>query len=181
VNKQATWPSCQNDLQKVSLAPAENVEIASVRIALQRLLHENRKRAEAFSHVGAAGRQPDLNAARKCDHLSVSFARSGRGSRPTSAPITLASVVSSGEPSIVTRIRAEGYRDRRPRRRRLQLRRRGSHRHSKESGKIARRRQLLPPSIQQASINAGLPGDSVAFAPGSIKAATHPSFAERDH
>jgi hypothetical protein len=91
-----------DDLQKVSLAPAENVEIAGVRIALQRLLHEDRKGAESLSHIRVASRQPDPNAARKGDHLSVSFARPGLRS-PASAPITLTSVASSGEPSIVIR------------------------------------------------------------------------------
>ena len=91
-----------NNFQKVSLAPAENVEIAGMRIALQRLLHENRKGAESFSHIRVARRQPHPNAARKSDHLSGSFARPDLRS-PASAPITLASVVSSGEPSIVIR------------------------------------------------------------------------------
>ena len=91
-----------DDLQKVSSAPAENVKIADVGIALQRLLHEDRKGAESLSHIRMARRQPDPNAARKSDHLSVSFARPGLRS-PARTPITLASVVSSGEPSIVIR------------------------------------------------------------------------------
>jgi hypothetical protein len=39
-----------------------------------------------------------------------------------------------------------------------------------------RDRQLLSPTIQEASINAGLLGDL-----GLISAATHASFSERDH
>jgi hypothetical protein len=88
-----------NNFQKVSLAPPENVEIAGVRIALQCLLHKHRKRAESLSHIRVARRQPHPNAAWKGDHLSMSFARP----EPASAPITLASVVSSGEPSIAIR------------------------------------------------------------------------------
>ncbi len=146
-------------LQKVSLAPAENVEIAGVRIALQRLLHENRKGAESFSHIRVARRQPHPNAARKSDHLSGSFARPDLRS-PASAPITLARVVSSGEPSIVIRTLAPKA---------IVIAARGETGvgagsgamgatvTGNESGKtILRGRQLLSPTIQEASINAGL-------------------------
>jgi hypothetical protein len=39
--------------------------MAVVRIALERLLHQQRQAVEALAHVGVAGRQPNLYAARQ--------------------------------------------------------------------------------------------------------------------
>src|SRR3984885_3401454 len=173
-----------DDLQKVSLAPAENVEIAGMRIALQRLLHENRKGAESFSHIRVARRQPHPNAARKSDHLSGSFARPDLRS-PASAPITLARVVSSGEPSIVIRTLAPKA---------IVIAARGETGVGAGSGAMGATvtgTKAGRPSCEAAnccrqryrrlrSMPACL-ATSVALAPGSISAATHASFSERDH
>jgi hypothetical protein len=58
-----------NNLKKITTAAPKNVEIARVGITRQRLLHKQGKRAESLSHIRVAGRQPDVNATWKSDHL----------------------------------------------------------------------------------------------------------------
>ena len=81
-----------DDLQKVALAPAENVEIAGVRVALQRLLHQNRKGAKSFSHIRMARRQPDPNPGRYRDHRRQSALMTrASAAASTSAPTVIRS------------------------------------------------------------------------------------------
>ena len=54
----------------------EDEQMAIVRIALERLLHQQRQAIEALAHVRMAGRQPNLHATRHRDHRRCSaFAR----------------------------------------------------------------------------------------------------------
>src|SRR5208282_1248990 len=84
-----------NQLDQASFAPAEDPQIAGMRIALQRLLHQQGQRMETPAHVGVACCQPHARPARKRDHR--------QRSRVVSAPITLDSVAASGAPSIFRR------------------------------------------------------------------------------
>src|SRR5208337_1413276 len=79
-----------DDLDQIASATAEDPQIAGMRIAFERFLHQKRQRAESFAHVGMAGREPHPRAARKCDHH--------RRSRAFSAPMTRVSVAASGAP-----------------------------------------------------------------------------------
>jgi hypothetical protein len=84
-----------NDLDQVASSPPKDPQIAGMRIALERFLHQERKRTEPLAHIRMARRQPNPRAARKGDHR--------RGFRAVRAPITRVSVAASGAPSTVTR------------------------------------------------------------------------------
>jgi len=47
---------------------AEHKQMAIVRVALERLLHQQRQPVEALAHVGVAGRQPHPRPSRQRDH-----------------------------------------------------------------------------------------------------------------
>ena len=44
-------PSCQKDLRQVAAAPAEDPQIAGMRIALEPFLHQERQGAEPLAHL----------------------------------------------------------------------------------------------------------------------------------
>src|SRR5262249_28280390 len=76
--------------QLAALAP-EDVEIAPVRIALERFLHREGQRVHAAAHVGVAGRDPHPHARGNGDHRC----------RPANSAATAAfSVAASTEPVI---------------------------------------------------------------------------------
>ena len=56
-------PSCHKILIR-SLVHHEDIEVAGMRIAMQRFLNLKRQRVHALTHVGPADRQPHLNARR---------------------------------------------------------------------------------------------------------------------
>jgi hypothetical protein len=66
--------------------------MASVRIALERLLYQQRQPVEALAHVGVAGRQPHSRASRQRDHRPRP--------RPASVAIVVVSVAGSIAPVI---------------------------------------------------------------------------------
>ena len=72
VERQAD-PVVPEDFRKIAATPAENVEIARVRIALQLLLHLKRQALHAAPHVGVARRDPDPAARRQRDHRRSAF------------------------------------------------------------------------------------------------------------
>src|SRR3974377_578709 len=68
--------------------------MAVVRIALERLLHQQRQPVEALAHIGVAGRQPNLYPARNRDHrcppllaITASAAASSAESTAPGTPI----------------------------------------------------------------------------------------------
>jgi hypothetical protein len=67
--------------------------MAGVRIALERLLHQQRQAVEAFAHVDVAARQPHPRLARQCD-------RHRRRPPPASAAIFVVSLAGSTAPVI---------------------------------------------------------------------------------
>src|SRR5271166_2428505 len=56
------------DLRQVAAATSEDVEIASMGIALQTLLNLKRQTLHAAPHVGMTSRNPDPDAARNRNH-----------------------------------------------------------------------------------------------------------------
>src|SRR5215211_9527913 len=66
--------------------------MANVRIALERLLHQQRQAIEALAHVGMTGRQPHPRASRQRDHR--------RRPPPASVAIVVVSVAASIAPVI---------------------------------------------------------------------------------
>jgi hypothetical protein len=52
----------------MSVAAAEHEQMPAVRIAFERLLHQQRQAVEASAHIGVAGRKPHPHAARNGDH-----------------------------------------------------------------------------------------------------------------
>src|SRR5271166_4809617 len=66
------------DLRQVAAAPAEDVEIAAVRVALQLLLDLKRQSLHAATHVGVARRDPHPHPARHRDHRSLKTLRTRR-------------------------------------------------------------------------------------------------------
>src|ERR1700731_2668763 len=64
-----------NDLDQVAAAAPKNVEITSVRIPLQTLLHQTRKARESAAHIGMAGRKPHPHIARYGNHRRSSTSR----------------------------------------------------------------------------------------------------------
>src|SRR5436305_12412477 len=89
---------------------SEDVEIAGVRIAPERLLHLQRQPVHAAPHVGPADRQPHAHPARNRDHRRASASRTRRSALPsTPAPtrtryppgtsISIASVTLGGDAS----------------------------------------------------------------------------------
>src|SRR5262245_25486247 len=66
--------------------------MASVRIALERLLHQQRQAVEALAHVGVTGRQPHPRTSRQRDHR--------RRPPPASVAIIVVSVAASIAPVI---------------------------------------------------------------------------------
>ena len=71
-------------LQETAAASTKTKQLATQRIALQYLLHLQRQARKALPHVGVAGRQPNPNPCRKCDHGSVSSPRRIRSRTSTS-------------------------------------------------------------------------------------------------
>ena len=75
----AAWrkATCQRrhapeNLYQRTVAPPENVQIAGVRVALQRLLNLQGQAPHSAPHVGMAGRNPYPNPGRKRDHRAAS-------------------------------------------------------------------------------------------------------------
>src|SRR5713226_5279681 len=96
LRKQAhALPVMPQHLDQATATAAEHEQMAVVRIALERLLYQQRQAVEALAHVRAAGRQPHLRAARNRDHRRLAFA--------SAATITLTVDASTGP---VIRIRA---------------------------------------------------------------------------
>src|ERR1700730_4856636 len=60
------------ELYQRAAAPAENVEIAAVWIALEHLLHLQRQAGHPTPHVGMARRDPHPNPGRQRDHRAAS-------------------------------------------------------------------------------------------------------------
>ena len=58
-------------LDEIAAAAAEDEQMARMRIALQRLLHDQRQPVEPLAHIGAAHGQPNPNARRDRDHRRV--------------------------------------------------------------------------------------------------------------
>src|SRR5258705_5788597 len=83
------------NLDQLAVLAAEHVEVAAMRVALQRFLHQQRQRVHAATHVGVAGRQPNAHPRGKRDHCRCPH---------QSAPIAAVSVAGSTAPAI--RIRA---------------------------------------------------------------------------
>src|SRR5262245_54092516 len=84
------------DLDQIAAAAPEDVEIASVGIALQALLNRKSQALHPTAHVGVASGDPDLDAARDRDHrrlrssstrrsASASTSRSTRTRQPPSS------------------------------------------------------------------------------------------------
>src|ERR1700759_1290105 len=63
------------DLDQIAAAAPEDIEIASMRIALQALLNRKSQALHAAPHVGVTGRDPDPDAARDWDHRRLSSSR----------------------------------------------------------------------------------------------------------
>src|SRR4029077_13427043 len=75
------------DLRQVAPAPAEDVEIAAVRVALQLLLDLKRQTLHAATHVGVARRDPHPHPARHRDHDRSAFNVAAITAGGASAPI----------------------------------------------------------------------------------------------
>src|SRR5262249_40420885 len=78
-------------LYQVAAPAAEDEEMPAMRIAPQRLLHQQRQAVEALAHVRPARRQPHPDTARNRDH------------RRSSTPITRASAAAPTVSSTITR------------------------------------------------------------------------------
>ena len=89
-------PIMPKDLHQIAAAAPEDVEIATMRIALQALLHCESQASHAATHIGVASGDPDPDAARDRDHqrrsssrtrcsASVSTSRSTRTRQPPSS------------------------------------------------------------------------------------------------
>src|SRR5271154_5387597 len=87
------------DLRQIAPAPAEEVEIAAVRIALQLLLNLKRQPLHAATHVGVARRDPHPNPARHRDHRSP---RTLRTRRSAAASTLLSTRTRLPEPSSIS-------------------------------------------------------------------------------
>src|SRR6185369_11126616 len=74
------------NLDQIAAPAPEDVEIASVRIALQALLNRKSQALHAAAHVGMAGRDPDPDATRDRNHRRL---RSSRTSCSASASTSL--------------------------------------------------------------------------------------------
>ena len=61
------------DLRQIAATPAENVEIAGVRITLQLLLNQKRQTLHAPPHIGVARRDPDPTPRRNRDQERSAF------------------------------------------------------------------------------------------------------------
>src|SRR5262245_49103723 len=59
-------------LDQATAPAAEHEQMSAMRIAPERLLHQQRQAIKALAHVGVAGRQPDPRAARDRDHRARS-------------------------------------------------------------------------------------------------------------
>src|ERR1700686_3779122 len=57
-----------NNLDQIASGSSENVQIASMRVPADRLLHLQRQPVHAAPHIGAADRQPHPNTRRNRDH-----------------------------------------------------------------------------------------------------------------
>src|SRR3954469_17632482 len=79
------------NLQKNAAPAPEDKKMARVRIALERLLHQERQPVHALAHVGAAGGKPDPCPTRE------------RGHRPTRARSAAATTAGSTAPEIRSR------------------------------------------------------------------------------
>src|SRR5579872_757892 len=78
------------DLDQIAAAASEDIEIASVRIALQNLLNRKREALHAAAHVGVTGRNPHAYARRNRDHRvgpSVNAATAAFSVAASTAPV----------------------------------------------------------------------------------------------
>src|SRR5580704_1571491 len=66
-----TDPVVPKNLYQRAATPAEHVEIASVRVALERLLHQQCQALHPAPHVGMAGSNPHPNPGWKRDHRAA--------------------------------------------------------------------------------------------------------------
>src|SRR5271166_3342544 len=87
------------NLRQIAPAPAEEVEIAAVRIALQLLLNLKRQTLHAATHVGVARRNPHPHPAWHRDHRSP---RTLRTRRSASASTSLSTRTRFPEPSSIS-------------------------------------------------------------------------------
>ena len=139
--------------QKVAAPPAKAKQMTAQRIAVKNFLNLERQARKASPHIGVAGRQPNPNAARESNHR--------RRSCLASSPITRDSVASSGAPSIVRRTLAPNAivivpwltsEDERSAAGALTVT-------GTNAGRSVSSGQLLPPSIQKTSADAGATRD----------------------
>src|SRR5215213_7630973 len=87
-HKVATLQSLRKQTHALSIVPnhfyqsatpsKKNKEMSTVRITLERLLHQKRQAVETTAHIRVAGRQPDLCAARHRDHCPIPSSASAR-------------------------------------------------------------------------------------------------------
>src|SRR6266849_4574683 len=77
------------NLGEIAPTPAEDIQIAGMRIALQVLLDCQRQALHAAAHVGVTGRDPDPDAARYRDHRRLRTSRT----RPNASASTFSSTL----------------------------------------------------------------------------------------
>lgn len=114
--------SCR-DLDQIAATSPDDVEIASVRIALQNLLNCKSQALHAGMHVGLASGDSNPNAARNRDHrrrsssrthcsASTSPSRSTRTRQPPPSSISMIRPCTLWEPNTATRVTAPLWRGR---------------------------------------------------------------------
>lgn len=99
-------PIMPKNLDQIAAATPEDVEIASMRIALQALLHCKSQASHAATHIGLASGDPDPDAARNWDHrrkssrtccsASTSTSRSTRTRQPPPSSISMIPALTRG-------------------------------------------------------------------------------------
>src|SRR4051794_30623299 len=80
---------------QIAAPTAEHEQVTAVRIAPERLLHEQGQAVEAFAHVGVAGRKPHARVGRDRDHERVRTATT----RASAAPFTSLSTITRPPPT----------------------------------------------------------------------------------
>jgi hypothetical protein len=74
------------DLEQVTSGAPEDVKIARMRVAAQRLLHLQRQPVHAFAHVGPTDCWPHSNPARNRDHRRANASTTAAAKRATPKP-----------------------------------------------------------------------------------------------